>query len=232
METAERWRTTLRDGDEDGFREAVEPLMPDLIRTARQDIQYYVRQGAIHQDDFSPEEVAGEAVIFAWEHRDQIPEQLSLRGWLLGILYRALAGMVEAQRQYRYDKALSLDEEIPPNPDALFSQEWFWDWYQPEPVETWGDVTPSVEPVDFEIPLAEEESVLNLDRDLRHAIIMHDEFEMDITEVAFIMGQNVKSVATMLQTARGTLREWMVKADANDGTAVPPAPPEEAEGLG
>src|SRR5690606_25414081 len=109
-------------------------------RVARHELDYYVHAGYLHRQDLEPEDVVGEALIRAWDQLKQRPEQMSLRGWLLGIEYRTMQHLVEKMRGYRQEKAISLDEALPINPDNMDVQEWFWEWYQPDANMTWEDV--------------------------------------------------------------------------------------------
>lgn len=197
------WQHALDTGDETVFRDVVRPHLDALTRAARQDLDFYVAQGYLHERDLTPEEVVGEGLIQAWDRRARRPAPMSLRGWLLGIQYRVLRGLVERQRAYREQKAVSLDEPLPPNSAAYDAQEWFWDWYRPDAELTWEDVTPGDTPVDLEVSL--EAEGLELDpSDSYHVLMMHDEFEMSIPEVAFIMSRTARQTVDLLERARAT----------------------------
>ncbi|PSR01315.1 MAG: hypothetical protein BRD47_06505 [Bacteroidetes bacterium QS_8_68_28] len=51
------------------------------------------------------------------------------------------------------------------------------------------------------------EATFHLDPDARHAVMMHDEFEMDFTEGAFTMEQGVQETAALLEQARPSLHQ-------------------------
>lgn len=212
--------------DKDAFQKAVKPQLDALTQAARRALAFYVEQEHIHADDLTPEEVVGETLIYAWEHRERRPAPMSLRGWLLGTQYRVLRGLVQRIESYREDKVLSLDAPIPNDPSTFRAtddtQEWFWEWYQPDAVLTWEDVTPEDEPVDIDAPLNED---LTLDRsESYHVVLLHDEFEMPMPEVAFTMGRSINAVAELVDQARVTFRERLgnesVIAETDD-----PAPP-------
>lgn len=206
--TAPHWHATLQDGDKAAFQDLVEQHLETLTEAAAEALDYYVRQGHLHRNDFNAEEIVGAGLIQAWEHRERAPEQMSLPGWLLGTQYRTLRGMVQRWRQYRAEKALSLDAPLPVNDVAYDTQEWFWDWYQPEKALTWEDVTPTQRQVDVEVPLEGGREALQ-DPDTWHVLTMHDHFEMDVNEVAFIMGRSVNETAGLIEEARTTLRTRM-----------------------
>lgn len=201
------WRRALAEGDRDAFMQEAAPFTELLLRLARHDIAYYVFEGYLHRDDLTPEEVVGESLIYAWEHRRRVPEGLSLRAWLVSVLHRTLRGMAVQQRRYRRDKAISLDEPIPPGVLSFDTQEWFWEWYQPDVTLTWEDITPGTRPVDIEVPLESPEDLFALDENHQHVLMMHDEFDMPLSEVAFVLGRAVNETAELLDQARASLRE-------------------------
>lgn len=230
------WQDAMDADDREAFQTAARPYLDGLITAARHDLEYYVEMGELHEDDFTPEEIAGETLIYAWDHRDKRPDAVSLKGWLLSTQYRLLRGMVREAMTYREQKSLSLDERIPPDAKAQGQQERFQYGYQPEAEITWEDVTPGAEPVDLNAPLSSEEGVNNpdtfhLDPDERHAVMMHDEFEMDLEEVAFTMERNVQDTAALLERARTSLRERQGAAPTEDnaleGDVDAPAPPDQ-----
>ena len=224
--------------DRDSFQEAVRPYLDRLIAAARHDLDYYIDQDELHPDDFTPEEIAGEALIYAWDHREKRPDQVSLQGWLLATQHRLLRGMVRQAMRYREEKALSLDEQIPPDAKAEGEQERFQypGAYQPEGDITWEDVTPGSEPIDVNAPLYSEDGIPNeetfhLDPDARHAVMMHDEFEMDLQEVAFTMERSVQDTAALLEQARTSLHKRQGAAPTEDNALTDdveaPAAPDE-----
>ena len=233
MESSERadWRDAMDADDREAFREAARPYMDRLITAARHDLDYYIEQGELRADDFTPEEIAGEALIYAWDHRDKRPDQVSLQGWLLGTQHRLLRGMVRETLRYRDDKTLSLDEKIPPEAQAEGDLVWYQYSFQ-DAALTWEDVTPASEPVDVTAPLFTNEDTFHLDPEERHAVMMHDEFEMDLTEVAFTMERSVQETAALLERARTSLHKRQGAAPTADnalsGTGeAPPAAPED-----
>lgn len=219
------WQQVLAEGDEDAFRRLVEPHIDSLRQLAEHDLTYYVEQDMLHERDFTPEEVIGETLIQLWGHRERRPEALGLHAWLHGALYRTLRGMVEQQRAYRAEKALSLDEPIPPDRASYDTQEWFWDWYQPRKgLLTWEDVTPATAPVDTDGSIALEDQLSLLDPDRRLAALLHDVLDTPIPEVSVAMGRAVNEVAELVEEARASFRERLLTADP---TATDhPAPPD------
>ncbi len=221
----EQWERVLHESDREAFRKIVEPFMNDLLNAARDDLRFYVDRGFLHEDDFTPEEVVGEALLHAWDHRSVRPSQMGLRGWLVATQYRVMRGMVNDIRSYRRDKSLSLDAPVPDNPDAHDTEEWFWDWYQPDVELLWEDVIPSQEPQDVEVALEGDDRENLLDEtDERHALIMHGEFEMSLPEVAFTINRSPIAVAEVLEKARVGIR---ARSSDQEPTEHPSSPHEE-----
>ena len=195
------------------FQEAAAPHLEHLEKTARRSLRYYQRQGHLQKDDLTPKEVVGETLIQAWTHRLRKPEKMRLKSYLTAIQYRVLRGLVRRQAQYRHDKAISLDAPLPTDPEAHPEnddvQEWFYEWYQPSAQLTWEDVTPAQRPVDYEVSL-DDDDVFPTDPDSYHVLMMHDEFEMDLPEVAFTMGRSLEETAELLDQARATMHERMI----------------------
>lgn len=221
--SAQHWQQVMKGSDKEAFQRIVEPYMDVLLNAARRDLRYYLRNGILHEGDFSPEELVGEGLIHAWKHRKVRPDEMPLRSWLLGTQHRVTRGLVDTFRSYRREKGLSLDEPVPINEDAFDAQDWFWDWYQPEEKLTWEDVIPAREPQDIEIDLDESRETLLEDAEERHALVLHHEFEMSLPEVAFTINRSPNAVAELLERARAGLRARQAERDAG-AQDHPPAP--------
>lgn len=223
----EDWQAVFENGDKEAFHEIAESFTDTLLAAARKALIFYLKQGHLHPDDLTPEEVVGEALVHAWEHRRQRPPKMGLRAWLLGTEYRVLRGLVEQQKAYRRDKAISLDAPIPTdaaNRAGDDAQEWFHEWYQPDAVLTWEDVTPAQEPIDYEINLEEGADLFAENPDAYHVLILHDEFEMALPEVAFSMGRGVEEAAELLDHARVTFRVRIGQEEPIQETDHPATP--------
>ncbi len=221
----DRLEAILRDNDEEGFRDLVQPYVSQLLAVARQELDYYVFEGYLHKQDMVPEDVVGETLIHAWDQLRRRPDGMSLRGWLLGVAYRTVRKLVEQQRIFRNEKAVSLDAPLPINPDNMDVQEWFWEWYQPDAKMTWEDVVPAVDPLDIEVPLYDVRDTLSLDPESRHVLMMHDEFDVPLEEVAIAMNRAVVETAELIDQARASLRERLAASEPTDAINHP-APPE------
>lgn len=201
------WRAAFATGDRDAFQQAVQPYMNTLMAAARRDLRYYQQRGALKKDDLTIEEVVGEGLVQAWDRRDRVPPRISLKGWLLAVQHRAARGLAARERGLRREGAFSLDGPLPSEgSQSDHTQEWFWEWYQPDNVMQWEDITPGRVPVDVEINL-EGDRADALEGDARHVLMLHDEFDMEPEEVAFTLGRSVNEIAQVLQLARSSLRE-------------------------
>lgn len=201
-EVIENWEEVLQGSDKAAFEEIVAPYMNVLLDAARRELGFYQEMGYIHDDDFTPEELTGETLINAWQHRGGRPKQMGLRSWLLAIQYRTAKVLVNRQRAYRRDQSVSLDEPVPTDEDGDSIQEWFWEWYQPDVELTWEDVIPAQEPQDVEIPLdGDREGILRQAAE-RRVLMLHDEFEMSLPEVALTLNRTPVAVAEILEQAR------------------------------
>ncbi len=206
--SSSKWQDVIESGDENEFRALVEPFTQALVHAAHRRLDYHTAQGDLRKGDYTPEEVVGETLIHAWQHRSRRPPKMKLRSWLLGLQHRVLSRMVEDQRKYRYDKVVSLDD-TPDNPANDAVNEQFWEWHQPDEVTHWEDVIPSQVPVDYEPSLRREKGVTALPSDQYHVLMMHDEFEMSLPDVAATMNRAVDEIGTLLQIARGSLQEYV-----------------------
>lgn len=198
------WQQVMAEGDEEAFRRLVEPHMDRLLRAAQHDLDYYVTQDRLREEDLTAEEIVGETLIYAWRHRDRCPTEMSLQGWLLGTQFRVLRVMVRQQEDYSSDKALSLNEPVESPNEDRDPQEWFRKWYEPE--DTLESITPGNEPTDIEAPLFTNEETFELDPETRHVAIMHDEFDLPLDEVAYAMNQSIDETSSILERARERLR--------------------------
>lgn len=196
------WEEILNGSDKEAFQDIVKPHMDVLLDAAQRDLTYYVRNGALHEEDFSSEELVGEGLIHAWRHREVRPAGMPLRSWLLSTQHRVTRGLVGRFRTYRREKELSLDEPVSIAADADDTQEWFWEWYQPEQELRWEDVIPAGESVDDALELDGSSERLLEEADRRHALMLHEDFEMSLPDVSFAINRSPDEVARLLEQAR------------------------------
>jgi DNA-directed RNA polymerase specialized sigma24 family protein len=216
------WQKAV-DGDRDAFEEALAPMRDTLLRAAHREIQLYRSTGRLRTDALTPEELAGETLILAFDHRDRFrPDQMSLRGWLIGLLHRRTRRIAMHENNYDDRKAISLDEEIPPGPGTNSVEESMYEFFMPMDAELYEDIIPGSMPDDVEIDTAadgrevdrlsdEELEYLedaSINDDVAARIVMfHDEFELTLPEVAQILEQSLKDTMQYLQKGRFHLRQ-------------------------
>lgn len=196
----EDWQAVLG-GDRTAYNRMVEPHLEELIRAARRDIRYHQHLGDLAPGDLTPEELVGEALLRAWRSRRRRPSEVSLRAWLLGTQHRVLQKVIQAEHLERDLWAVSLEDPVPPAP--LFDDEAsFWEWYQPDDVTRWEDVIPADLPPAGEMPDVEEEATHGLEPEPRRVLLLHDEHELPLAEVAVATGQTVRETVALLEQAR------------------------------
>lgn len=236
--TTESWRRALA-GDRDAFEEALAPYT-DTLRDAAE------RQLAVERDlvsgepvdgetvvDLTPEELVGETLVRAWDLKDRFdPDRMGFRAWLLGLQTRSLARIAQREERYTRRKAISLDEELPTSADNDAVGEQFYEFRQPFDVDTYEEIIVSAEPSDPEIDDYEDANLSDEDRaaladvafqaETRQATILHDEFGVDLSEVAQILDASLKDTAKFMNLARVGLRARIGSDDdaRNDDPAV------------
>lgn len=214
---SDAWPQALA-GDRDAFQAAVEPHQSRLLAAARRQIATEIAAGTLRPDALTPEELVGEALVKAWERRSRFDaDQLSFRAWLLGLQTRALSRFARQEARYTQAKAVSLNEEVPANEDNDAVGEALYEFRQPFDVTTYADLIPGSTPVDIETgggdtaALTDDELAAldgaSLDPDSRTAVLLHDEFDLSLSETAQILDASLKDTASTLNLARVTLRE-------------------------
>ena len=168
----------------------------------------------------------------AWENRTRFdPDAMGFRAWLLGVQHRALARVLRRETRYTQAKGLSLNAEVPATEAADAVEEALYEFRQPFEVVTYADLVAGTEPIDVDFdpagnePLTdrEREALANagLDADATEALVLHDEFDLTVSEVAQILDASLKDTAESLNLARASVRERL-------GSAVLPERPRDA----
>lgn len=216
------WRKAVA-GDVDALEQAVAPFRELLLRNARRAIMERRTTGELNEDDLTPEELVGETLLRAYHGRERYPaERMGLDAWLLALQRRALDRIARQEAEYRDRKAISLQEEIPFRADYGAVEEAFYAFDDPFDVTTYDELIPAQAPDDVELdtrrPLAPEElEVLEragLDPRLQQIVELHDEFELELDEVARILEQSLRNTAEELALARAHVRQWLGSRDA------------------
>ncbi len=220
-------------GDRDAFEAVVAPFQDELMRAARRLVALEQRDGRLRADALTPEELVGETLVRAYDHRERFdPARLSFRAWLIGLQHRALAQLAADERRYDDRKALSLDEPVPTHEGLDASEDARHELNGTFETLTYEDLIPGSAPADVEVPLrdgtrlSDEEWALldqaDLDPTARRVAVFHGEFALDLDEVAQIMNAQLNDVAEAYNLARTTLRERIGPPEppADDGPAT------------
>ncbi|HIG73692.1 MAG TPA: RNA polymerase sigma factor [Bacteroidetes bacterium] len=229
--SAETWRRAL-DGDRDAFEESLAPFHDDLREAATRLLDLHRETGELNEQSLNPEALVGETFVRAWENRTRFDsDRLSFRAWLLGVQHRALARFMRREARYTQAKGLSLNAEVPTteNDDAV--EEALYEFRQPFEVVTYADIVAGSEPIDVDFdpsgnePLSDRErealTSAGLDTNVKEAVVLHDEFDLTVSEVAQILDASLKDTAENLNLARASVRERI-------GSAPLPSDPDDA----
>ncbi len=219
------WQRAL-DGDRDAYEQSIEPYRDLLIDAARRKLAVRVAAGELAADALTPEELAGETLIRAFDGRHHFdPEQLSFRAWLLGVQLRTLKRVARDENRYTDQKAISLNDEVPDGDRQDAVEEDFYEFRQPFDVTTYDEIIPSQQPEDVEIDprgrsLNQDEldylEASGLSADHRQIVEFHDEFELTLPEIAQIMEYSLQDTAEAINEARVHLRQHIGSTDVDD----------------
>ena len=222
---ADLWQRAV-DGDRDAFEQAAEPHRDTLIDAARRKIAARVAEGELAEGSLTAEELAGETLIRAFDGRNRYDaSQMSFRAWLLGLQFRALNRLVRTEQDYKQQKAISLDAEVPSTDEQDAVEEEFYEFYQPFDVTTYEEMIPSQAPDDVEIDtrgrsLTQDEldylESSGLSADQRQLVEFHDEFALTLPEIAQIMEYSLQDTAEALGEARVHLRQYIGSTDVDN----------------
>jgi len=193
----DEWQRTLA-GDKDTFRRLVEPYLEELRAAAQHEITYRVCVGDLGSGSLSSEDLLAETMIKAWDERRQKPDNLDLKAWLLGILYRTADFLVNEERQ--------VAELAPVSLDALATEEGAATaWRQPEDFESWEEVIPDPRTTPEEIAAAVESQPGALSEPARRILLMHDRHGISLRQAAFATSSSVSEARGLLLEARQTV---------------------------
>jgi len=212
-------------GDRDAFEEAVAPHRDALLRAAHTAVEAARADGAISVDALTPEELAGEALLRAFEGRERYSgKRMGLRAWLLGLQQRALHRITADEQGYNDRKVISLDEEVSFNERYDAVEESFYEFNDPFDVTTYEELIPAQTPMDVEFDphgrLSDDERALLGSADIspahRQVIELHDEFDLSLSEVAQILERSLHDTAESIGSARVHIRQMMGSSELPD----------------
>ena len=238
---SDAWRRALS-GDRDAFNEAISPYQDTLLDAARRQVEVQRQNGALATTDLTPEELTGETLIVAYDRRQSFDaDAMSLRAFLLGIQARTLTRLTRAETRHDARTPISLDDPIPVGAEQDAVEEQFYEFRQPFDVETYGDYVPGAVAADAS-PVEQGTSDLTDDDDnplgptdgeapnaltndpladrlgrAEQAMLLHDEFELSLAEVASIFDESLKDTAENMNLARAGLLARMGSEDDYSG---------------
>ncbi len=208
------WEKVLK-GDRDTFKRITEPFLTELIDAAGREIRYQVFLDKLDEDTLTPEELIGETLIRAWEHRAKRPDGMSLKGWLLAVQRLTLGRIMAKEKDFRRYADISLESPIPKEPiyDDGAS---YWEWHQPDDFNRWEDLIPDDMPTPEEMVAEHEAAVYGMEADERDALYFYNEHQLSIQEIAYIMRRTVENTVSMLESASESYRRAVdIKSDTS-----------------
>ncbi|NPB09251.1 MAG: hypothetical protein GXO17_02760 [Thermodesulfobacteria bacterium] len=201
------------------FRDRLRPLLRDLYRMARREILFHQLTGELPPGYIDPGDVVDEAVLWAYEHYDEIVSSgdlaLALHKKVLEIIKR------EIERLKREGhRAIPIEETVPLT-DVRYKlkediESPFYDYEQLR----WEDVLPAGEVVEPEEALSAEELTNLIMRELsrvpqekRQAFVWHVLDGLSIPEIAKLQGRDEEEVKRDIEEVRRYIRErWQALA--------------------
>lgn len=208
-DAAADWQAVL-DGDKEAFNRLIEPLVPELVTAAREELAYFVEIGDIPPDRYAVEDILAEAVLRAWRNRRRRPSEVSLKAWLLAILYRILDDIAARERRRRElaEEAREQHPEIPPFED----EDAFWEWFQPDDLPLAEPFMPEEPPSPEEIATVLETRPRAIGTAARRALVMHRRHGIAIGEISAVLRRSVAETRALIEEAGRRVREQR-KAD-------------------
>jgi DNA-directed RNA polymerase specialized sigma24 family protein len=209
-------------GDRDAFEMAVAPYQADLLAAAHRQLDLPTDLGPGEEPspatDLTPEELVGETLLRAYERRESYDaHRMGLRAWLLGVQTRALARFRQREALYTQSKEISLDAEVPTGAETDAVEDTLYEFNQPFEVTLYEDIIAGTAPDDIDLNYdasdrlsSDELAALadaRFDDRTTQAVVLHDEFEVSLPEVAQILNTSLKDAAEALNAARVGLRE-------------------------
>ncbi len=205
MDEKDLWERIVA-GDKEAFDRLVEQEMAGLLEAARHEIAYYESIGDFPPRFITPEELVGEAMIHAWDHREKKPKGMKPRGWLYAMLFEAADEIAARRRAIQAHETLSTDEKVPDDPLVLDpdydDDEEFYEWYQPDEALKWEDVLPSDALPPEQIVTFCEQEPQALEPVERRAAMLYFRLDFDLEQVCRILGRKPEEVGPMLEKTR------------------------------
>ncbi len=197
-------------GDREAFDALVEAHMAGLLEAARHEVAYYEDVGDFPPRYMTPEELVGEAMIQAWEHRGKKPKGMSPRAWLFAMLFQAADRLAARRREIQSHETLSTDQKIPDDPlvlDPVYDDdEEFYEWFQPDEALKWEDVIPSSAIAPEALLEVCEAQPARLKPQERRAALLYFRLGFSFEEVCRVLGKPAEETGRLLERAREAIR--------------------------
>ncbi len=207
--TGPDWESIV-EGDRKAFDALVESEMSGLLEAAKHEIAYYEDVGDFPPRYMTPEELVGEAMIQAWDHRAKKPRGMSPRAWLYAMLFQAADKLAERRREIQAHETLSTDQKIPDDPlvlDPVYDDdEEFYEWFQPDEALKWEDVIPSDVIAPEQLLAVCEGEPRRLKPEERRAALLYFRLGFTMEEVCRVLGKPADETGRLLEKARDAVR--------------------------
>jgi RNA polymerase sigma factor (sigma-70 family) len=197
------WTAALR-GDRIAFEKVVSLHLPALLDAARRELRYRIALGDLGTDDLTPEGLVGEGLIRAWQDRQHLPPTLSVRAWLLALLFRVAKSLVRREGRFRKMARLSLEPAGSPEP-VYDEGEGIWKWQQPDDLVASVDVLEEPVMTPEDVAASDEQLVRGLDPKEREAFLLFELHRLPLREVAVGLGVSVAEAVQLVENARKRL---------------------------
>jgi DNA-directed RNA polymerase specialized sigma24 family protein len=194
------WEAALR-GDRAAFQAAITPHLKELFKAAQRELRYRIALGDLGAQDLEPGELVGEVLARGWRDRQHRPSHLSLRTWLLTLLFRVTEDIVRREARFKNLSSVSLEQPVPPEP-TYDDDESFLEWYQPDELMRWEDVVDGTSMNPEEAAAADEEFTRAIEPRAREAFLMHDLHGVPLEEIAVAFDVSLSEAAQLLVEGR------------------------------
>lgn len=175
------------------FRAGETAVFHDLIRPYERAM--YIAARAILRDPTEAEDVVQDAALKAYTSFNQLRDDRRFKSWVIQIAINQAKMHRRKNRAHLYE---SLDEEAPnQEPESEFMPQQFADWRE----------IPSEALDRKEIRQALEEALSSLPEIYREIFVLRDVQEMEIEEIAAVLGLTITNIKTRSHRARLMMRE-------------------------
>ncbi len=195
------------------FMDRLRPLLRDLYRIARREILFFQLTGDLPPGYIDPGDVVDEAVLWAYEHYDEIVATgdltFALHRKILDIIHREIQKLKEEGHQ-----AIPVEDTLPLDDVRYKLKEDVENPFYESEVLRWEDVLPDGEVVEPEEALSAEElsnlimrELSRLPEEKRQAFVWHVLDGCSIMEIAKLQGRSEEEVQRDIEEVRRYITE-------------------------